>query len=220
MRAFSAILLLASAAFAQANNGVVTSVSRSVAVTPDEGDFVVVVTTALSTTQQQIIGVFQEAGIQNLNVVGQAAGTNTSTYPPPSDSQLFYQITFTVAPPAMPEYARKLDALRAKLPGTITGLQYAAALNASQTAVETAHQAALPQLIADARAKAQLLATAAGLRLGAIQGVAESSYGTQVLSGTWYNLPSFAVGTISSSAGSGGTQFTFYASVTFSVAGQ
>jgi uncharacterized protein YggE len=218
MRAFSLILLLASAALAQANNGVVTSVSRTVAVTPDEGDFTVVVTTALNTTQQQIIGVFQEAGVQNLNVVGQAAGTNTSTYPPSNDSQLYYQITFTVAPPALPEYARKLDALRAKLPGTITGLQYAATLNASQAAVETAHQAVLPQLMADARAKAQLLATAAGLKLGAIQGVSESSYGASGPSGTWYNLPTYAF--ISTTPSSGGTQTTFFATVTFSVAGQ
>lgn len=220
MRAFSLILLLASAALAQATNGVVTSVSRNVALTPDEGVFVVVVTTALNTTQQQIIGVFQEAGVQNLNVMGQAAGTNTSTYPPSNDGQLFYQITFTVAPPAMQEYARKLDALRAKLPGAITGVQYAATLSASQAAVETAHQAVLPQLIADARAKAQSLATAAGLKLGAIQGVAESSNAAYGLSNTWYNLPSFAFASIGSSTSSGATQSTFFMSVTFSVAGQ
>jgi uncharacterized protein YggE len=76
----------------------------------------------------------------------------------------------------------------------------------------------LPQLFAEAQKKAQGLATAAGLKLGAIKGVNESSYSA---GGNYVNFITGGAGLSSvsgSSVGSSGTQYTFYASISFGLA--
>ena len=128
MRFVSLILLSTCAAFAQFNDGITTSVTRSVAIAPDEADFTVVVSTSLDTTQQQVTQVFQDAGIQNSNVTSVAAGLNGSVFPPPTDSQIFYQIAFTAAPTALKDISKKLDALRSNLPAALSSLQYTATM--------------------------------------------------------------------------------------------
>ena len=55
----------------------------------------------------------------------------------------------------------------------------------------------LPQLFADAQKKAQTLAAAAGLKLGGVKGVNESSYASGY-SGSWIGTSNFG-GTFSSS---------------------
>ena len=47
MRVTALITLLVCAAFAQSSAGIATSVSRTVTVAPDKGDFTVVITTSL-----------------------------------------------------------------------------------------------------------------------------------------------------------------------------
>ena len=69
----------------------------------------------------------------------------------------------------MKDIAKKLDAFRANAAGGLyQPSNIAAALTTSQAAVDAAHQTALPLMLADARAKAQALASAAGVKLGAI----------------------------------------------------
>jgi hypothetical protein len=214
MRPLALIFLFAAASFAQVD-GIVTTVTRTVTLAPDEADFIVVVSTTLDTSQQQVQQIFQDAGVQNLTVSGVAAGPNNSAYPPPADSQLFYQIAFITAPAAIKDFAKKLDAMRATLPNGLASLQFSASLNASQTAVEAAHQTALPQLLQDARTKSQALASAAGLKLGAITGITESNYGaTPAYIGQWFSVAGFISSAPNATAG---TQYTFYASVKFAV---
>ena len=126
------------------------------------------------------------------------AGPDTTSYPPSAAGRLSYQLSFTVSAAAFKEYAKRLDTLRNGNSGTITTLQYSGALNASQSVVDAAHQTILSQLVSDARARAQALALASGLRVGAVQSISESGYAN----------------------GSVNTQYTFYISVSFSVAGQ
>ena len=215
MRLPGLVLLFASAACAQVSDGITTYVSRTVNIAADEADFSVVATAALDTTQQQVTQIFRDAGVENLNVVAVAAGQNTSTYPPPGDSQFFYQIAFSVAPPAMKDFAKRLDGMRASLPAGLTGLQYTAVQAVSPAALDAARQTALPQLLADARAKAQSLANAAGLKLGAVQGVSDTAYAAGGLAlSSWISVG--AGFTSSSSTGSSsGTQYTFNATVKF-----
>jgi uncharacterized protein YggE len=212
MRYAGLIFAFAMAAFGQVTDGITVNTTRIVNITPDEADFTVVVTAKLDTTQAQVTQAFQNIGIQNLTVTGVAVGPNQNSYPPPSDSQSYYQIIFTVAPAAMKDYAQRLDTMHAGLPDGFTSLQYSAAMNASQAAVDSAHQTALPQLLADARSRAQTLATVAGLKLGAILGVTESSYGNSGAFGS-YLLVSSVFST--SPTGGNGTQYTFYATVKF-----
>ncbi|HEY2015225.1 MAG TPA: hypothetical protein VGH38_17065 [Bryobacteraceae bacterium] len=217
MRLPGLILLLGVSAWAQvASDGVVTNVSRIVNIAPDEADFSVIVSGPLDTTQQQVTQIFLDSGIANPAVVSVAAGQNSFSYPPPTDSQMFYQIAFTAAPSALAGFAKKLDALRANLPPGLTGIQYTASLNASPAAVSAARQSVAAQLLADARSKAQSLATAASLTLGAIQGISETSYGTTgILTSLTTNVGAGV--SSSTSVGGSGTQYTFYASVKFAV---
>jgi hypothetical protein len=186
---------------------------------------VVGVSTTLDTTQDQVTQIFHDAGIQNLTVTGVAAGFNGATIYDPSTgvsqpigaSQLFYQIAFTTAPAALAGYTKKLDAMRASLPSALASLQYNAALNASQAAVDAAHQTALPQLLQDARTKAQALATATGLKLGGITGVTEANYGAMGGISIPYAVITGTISSFSSSGTTASTQYTFYATVRFAV---
>jgi uncharacterized protein YggE len=110
-------------------------------------------------------------------------------------------------------YSQKLDSLNTKLPAGFMNLQYSAVLSASQSAIDAAHQTTLPQLLTDAKTKAQALAAASGLKLGAITGITESSNAPV---GVPYAVALLGViSSFSSSNGSAGTQYTFYATVKF-----
>ena len=211
MRLYALILLFSWSASAQITaDGITANVSRTVNITADEADFSVTVTCPLDTTQQQVIQILVNAGIPNPSVVSVAAGQNFAAYPPVNATQIFYQIAFGAAPSAMIDLAKKLDALNANLPAALAGLQYVAALNASQTAVNAAHQSVLAQLLADARSEAQILAAAASLTVGKILGIGESSYGTPGLVSTISMNSTQATNSTTS-----GTQYVFYANVKF-----
>jgi hypothetical protein len=219
MKPLVLIVLLACAACAQGVNGIVVSVSRAANLTPDEADFTVVAAAPLDTTQAQVTQTLQDLGAQNPVATAVAAGQNSYTYPPPADSQILYQLAFSAPPSALKDLAKKLDAVRNNLPPTLTSLQFSAALSASQAAVDAAHSNILAQLLSDAAAKAQNVAAAAGLKLGAIQGVAESANGFFYSSSPLFSSLALG-GAIASTSSGSGTQYTFSATVTFAVAGQ
>jgi uncharacterized protein YggE len=112
-----------------------------------------------------------------------------------------------------------MEALRTKPPDLLKTFQYSAALNASQATVDAMRLTLLPQLFADAQRKAQTLANAAGIKLGAVKGVSESYYssgnsGVSYINSTVYST----TGTTTSTSGGSGTQYTFYANVTYGLA--
>lgn len=223
MRLVCLILSAACIGYGQ-TDGIFTSVSRNVPVTADEADFTIVAATGLDTTADQVVQVFQTAGLQNLSVTASGIGQSYdySSGQQQVQAQAVYQLSFIVPAPNMKDAAKKLEGLRTSLPDTLKSLQYSAFANASQAAVDAAHQTVLPLLLADAQKKGQALATAAGIKLGAIKGVNESAYGGGIGVGAIGGVISstnFLIGTVgtTSSAGGGGTQYTFYASVTFAV---
>lgn len=216
MRLIGLFILFSVAAGAQlASDGIVSSVTRTVNITPDQSDFTVVASATMDSTQQQVTQIFTDAGFPSPAVVGVAAGQNSYSYPPVPDSQIFYQITFTAAPSAIATLSKKLDAMRTSLPEGLTGIQFAAMLDASPAAVTAARAAVLPQLLAEAKSKAQSLAAVASLTLGAVQGVSESSYAAYGL--TYSFLVGSVIGstTSGSSGNSSGTVYTFYLNVKF-----
>jgi len=216
MRIISLILLLCSGAFAQATDGLNVSVSRTVTVAADEAVFTVVVATALDVTAEQVLQVLQATGLQNLAITGTGLG-QTYSYPQSPDAQAFYQFSLTVPAASLKDAAKKLEAVRGALPAMLQSLQYSANVNAGAAAVEAARQTVLPQLLADAQKKAQFLAASANLKLGAIKGINESSYGVYAFVGNWISSQPGMFGS-SSNSNNGGTQFTFFASVTFGLA--
>jgi len=220
MRLLSLLFLSAFLAFAQLSvDGVATSVTRTVTLTADEADFSIVTGAALGTSQQQITQVFLDAGLSNLSLSGTSLGQNYdySSNPPAIQTLVVYQFTFSVPPAGLKDAAKIMETLRTKPPDLLKGFQYSASLNASQATVDAMRQTLLPQLISDAQKKAQTLAAAAGLKLGAVKGVSDSYYPSGYSSSNWISTSQFLGGFTSSTSGSG-TQYTFNASVTFSAA--
>lgn len=213
---FSLILLCCAASFGQAIEGLSVSVTRTVTLPSDEAAFTVLASGPLDVTADQVLQLLQTAGLQNLSVAGTGLG-QTYSYPEPSAVQVVYQINFTVSAAALKDAGKKLEALRLAPPQPLTGLQYTAIVNTGAATIESSRQTVLPQLLAEAQKKAQFLATSAGVKLGAIKGVSESSYGAYALLGNWISSPQAITSSVSNS-GTGGTQYTFYATVTFSLA--
>ena len=168
-------------------DGVATSVTRTVTLTADEADFSIVAGAALDTTQQQITQIFLDAGISGLTLSGTSLGQNYdySTNPPTTQTQVVYQFTFSVPAAGLKDAAKIMETLRTKPPALLKGFQYSASLNASQATVDAMRQTLLPQLLADAQKKAQTLAAAAGLKLGAVKGVSDSYYASGYSVANW-----------------------------------
>ena len=208
------------AAFAQLTDGVATSVTRTVTLTADEADFTIVAGASLDTTQQQIAQVFVDAGITGLTNSGTSLSQNYdySTNPYTIQTLVAYQFTFSVPAAGLKDAAKIMETLRTTPPALLKTFQYSAALNASQATVDAMRQTLLPQLFADAQKKAQTLATAAGIKLGAVKGVSESYYASGNSSVSFISSSQFTTGTTTSTSGGTGTQYTFYANVTYGMA--
>ena len=221
MRLVSLLLLSALAVFAQLTDGVATSVTRTVTLTADEADFTIVAGASLDTTQQQIAQIFVDAGITGLTNSGTSLSQNYdySTNPYTVQTLVAYQFTFSVPAAGLKDAAKIMEGLRTAPPALLKTFQYSAALNASQATVNAIRLTLLPQLFADAQAKAQTLASAAGIKLGAVKGVSESYYSSGNSGVSYASLSGFVTtGTTTSASGSSGTQFTFYANVTYGLA--
>ena len=220
MRLLGLILLAALAAFGQVSDGVATSVTRTVVLTADQADFSLIVAVPLGTAQDAVVQVLQDAGFANVTSSGTSLTQNYdySTNPPATQTLLVYQFNLSVPAGEFGSTAKAAEALRTKLPAPLQSFQYAAGLNASPATVDAMRQTLLPQLFAEAQKRAQTLAAAAGLKLGAIKGVSESYYssGNNYLSYVGSSLT--GVPQVSSSTtGGSGTQYTFYASISFGV---
>jgi uncharacterized protein YggE len=221
MRLATLLIFSALAAFAQLTDGVATSVTRTVTLTADEADFTIVAGASLDTTQQQIAQIFVDAGITGLTNSGTSLSQNYdySTNPYTVQTLVVYQFAFSVPAAGLKDAAKIMEGLRTTPPALLKSFQYSAALNASQATVDAMRLTLLPQLFADAQRKAQTLATAAGVKLGAVKGVSESFYSTGNSGVSYINSTIFTTtGTTTSTSGGSGTQYTFYANVTYGLA--
>jgi hypothetical protein len=116
------------------------------------------VTALLGASTDQVLEIFRNAGVPNPLIVY-------------SNGTSYYTVSFTTPAEAMRQMAQKLDQIRLKRPQAFVGFSYNATLSASESVVQAARADLLPQLIGDARARAQALAAAASLKLGPIQSV-------------------------------------------------
>jgi hypothetical protein len=111
--------------------------------------------------------------------------------------------------------------LRIHLTEPLQNLQYSVAFNASQAKVDAMRQTVLPQLMDESRKLAQSLASAAGIKLGAVRAVSDSGGAYAVLlydpltgsrSGDFSSL---LLGYPSALPPPSGTRYTFYLNVVF-----
>ena len=148
------------------------NVSRNSTVQPDQVAFSVSVNTIFETSTETLLGILLKAGISAADMVGQ--GINVS-YSQGSPVENYYNFEFKIAPAGMQDIAGKLNALRQKLPEGVTQIQFTASLSASTKAVNDARLRILPDLIAEARQRAEVLARLSGLNLGAIESISDST---------------------------------------------
>ena len=88
--------------------------------------------------------------------------------------QALYSATVTIAAGSAIDTAKNLESLRTSPPDPLQSLQYSVTFNPSQAKIEAMRQTVLPQLVDDSRKLAQSLASAAGVKLGAIRSISDS----------------------------------------------
>jgi uncharacterized protein YggE len=198
MKCSSVILLWSSAVLAQVPDGIAVAPSRTVNLVPDQAVFSANVAAASDASQDQVLEVFRNAGAAN-PVIVYSNGTSN------------YAVSFTTPAEAMRPMAQKLDQIRLKRPPAFVDFSYNATLGASDSAVQAARANLLPQLIRDARERAQALAAAASVKLGQIQSVTDLNV---VPIPTAARVGDFTAGLALSASG---TQSTFTIAVGFNL---
>lgn len=171
-----AIILLAGPALAQqqldANSIVVTSY-KYVVLIPSEVTFMVTVSADVGSTLDQVLTAV-DLGLTAQDLTGiysYPAGVPYAAAP--NASRANYTFRLAVPLTRMKETVEKLDKLRKTL-DTGMDLSYtASAVAPTQAAVLEMRDKVLPELVAEARKRAEVLAAAAQLKLGAIQSVSE-----------------------------------------------
>jgi hypothetical protein len=182
MRIFIIPFLLAGAAWSQVSldaNSILVNAVRTVALPPTDVSFMINVTVDFTVPVEQVLSAV-DFGLTINDVVGISSYPGYTPYGPASGTRVTYTFRLGVPLTRMKETVDKLEKLR-KATDTGVDLTYTTAqIGPSEAAVAAAREKALPELIADARARAQSIATAAQLKLGPIQAVNESnsySYG-------------------------------------------
>jgi hypothetical protein len=171
---FLLLIVLSSLTTAQTLDGINAPASRTVTLTADEAAFTISVAATLDSTQAQVKQALQNAGLPNPTVVATGLGQDTSTYPP-GGAQILYSATVTIAAGSVMDAAKGLETLRTHLQAPLQNLQYSVAVNPSQATVDAMRQIVMPQLLDDSRRLAQTLATATGVKVGAIRSISDSA---------------------------------------------
>ena len=112
--------------------------------------------------------------------------------------------------------ARGLETLRTHLQAPLQNLQYSVAVNPSQATVDAMRKVVMPQLLDDSRRLAQTLATATGVKVGAIRSISDSTGavgGVYLAAARLVTIYDPLTGNLPSLPSS--TQYTFYVNVVF-----
>jgi hypothetical protein len=170
-----AALLIAGPALAQPTleaNSIVVTASKSLVLVPTDASFMVTVSADLTVTLDQVLAAI-DLGLTAQDLTG-INSYPVGPYPPvPTVSRINYVFRLTVPFSQINDTVAKLEKLRKTLDTTMDLSYNTSTVGPSQAAVQAAHDKALPDLISDATKRAQALASAAQLKLGAIQALNE-----------------------------------------------
>lgn len=221
MRKLAALLgLLSVGALAQVTvDGITTSASKTITLSPDSAIFTVDVTSAAGTTVDQAVSWVRDAGITATNLVsarsireyeyvGQTAITVV---------RMIHEFQITVPYARVDEMSGKLRSATERVAAAGGSLSYELGLTASDDAVQLARQRVMPDLIAELKRRADTLAGASGMQVGTIQSMSDTAaVRTAVIrSGDFFSIDRFVLGFPAASTGS--LQATFSVSAKFSV---
>jgi len=173
LRTIALLFLTGAALFGQFLTGLSQNVSRTIVMTPDEAVFNVSVSTTSETTLDILLGILKKVEITTKDLVGERVSSSNG----PAELHNDYEFKLTVAPGLMRELAKSMHALQMELPDGVTAFNFTGYLSASAKAAEEARTRALPDMLADARRRADVLARLSGFSLGAIESISDSFYG-------------------------------------------
>jgi hypothetical protein len=174
MKPITCLLLVSFCALAQ-TDGITSFASRTLYVQPDQVEATITLTTPVTVTQQQAASVLQNAGLGSrlVSAATADAGPAGRVFDRGTPS-LVYSFSYAVAGSDLRDITKKLEALQNARSADYSGLNYSAALTVSQTLADDQFQRVLPQMITEARKRAEVLASAAGLRVGAVQTISQN----------------------------------------------
>jgi len=167
-------LLFSGLLYAQADAINVTA-TKTVDLPPEEVTFNIAVVADQDTTLDQVLQAVKESGIATKDLTG--IGTQQFG-PSPNQIRLAFQFALTVPFSKFKDTLDKFAAVRRSLVASGSSMElqtYFMTIAATDATREQARQRAIPDLIEDARKKGELLASAAGLSLGSIQGISDFS---------------------------------------------
>jgi uncharacterized protein YggE len=192
MRTLVLILAIAVAAFAQVD-GIATSGTRTVTLSPDEVTFNITVVTDINSTLEQAVAAVQDAGVTSKHLLGIASSEEYYGPQPLSRTpRLAYGFTITLPSSKLKETTDKLEAARRRIAADSGGdVVFTLYVNATEKAVQEARQRLVTELLAEAKTNAQFLANAAGLTLGNLLNVSENAYPASGVPGPYYGSISF-----------------------------
>ena len=173
MKSLLLLAALTCVATAQTFDGINAPASRTVTLTADEATFTITVAAGLDATQQQVKQALQNAGLPNPTVVATGLGQATSQWFA-TPVQMLYSATASIAAGSAIDTAKNLESLRTSPPDPLQSLQYSVTFNPSQAKIDAMSQTLIPQLMNDSRRLAQSLASAAGVKLGAVRSISDS----------------------------------------------
>jgi len=178
-------LVLAASLWGQLD-GITVTAYRAVTLPPVEAVFNVTVTADQATTLDEVLAKLKELGISAQNLVN----VNTVPYgPTPVSLRVTYGFNVTVPLDKLKEMSEAIARLRrTELELDIQGFNVG--MSAGSAAFEEARKRVLPELLRDARARAEEYASAAQLKVGAIASVSESPSTYAYLVPTYPYVPS------------------------------
>jgi hypothetical protein len=172
---FAALFTFSSLLFGQLDsNSVTVTANRSTNLQPDTVVFGVQVTSGLNATLDNVLAAVKGAGITSANFAGvgsQPTGVAiTGALPQPSSPALSWAFALSVPFSQMTATVATLTALEQSIAQNNSGLGLSFVVEGAQVSpgLRQAQACNIPDLIADATAQAQNLATAGGLKLGQI----------------------------------------------------
>jgi hypothetical protein len=160
------------------DRSVTVTASRNNSVTPDQGVFAVTALSPTDASREDVLAVVQEAGltINNFDSIYTTTTGGSGPGQPPRDS-LQWTFSLTVPLTSLKATVAQLTALQQSVAQKKNGMTVSFSLRSTQASAQAlaAQPCAASDLIADARAQAQKMASAAGAGLGGILAISGSS---------------------------------------------
>jgi hypothetical protein len=170
---YAVCFLFFSALLSGQTDALSVTATKTVDLPPEELTFNIVVLADQDTTIEQVLQAIKDTGVTAKDL----GGIGTSQFgPSPNQARLVYQFTLTAPLSKFKDTLDRFTAVRRSLLANNSTMEMQTipvAITPTEAAREQARLQATPDLIADARKRADFLAKTAGVSLGPIVGIGE-----------------------------------------------